>query len=206
MAIRPHDAAKILGVSSDTVRRWTNEGLLPEVRNAANQRIYERETLESFLRERRGEEHPAAITVFYIRSSNRNDILLETQTEKLTAAYGEADLIFSDNASGLNDNRVGLRRLREEIKKPGRYVVHVTNKDRLSRFGVPYLEELFKLCDTELVVLDSDDCKEPHEVLLQDFMSLLASFSGKFYRLRGWEQRRKFLNTVAEEVEREANE
>ncbi len=205
MAIRVREAARILGVSGSSVRQWTNNGLLPDIRNAANQRIYERETLESFLRERRGEEPPAAITVFYVRSSNRNDILLETQTEKLTAAFGEPDLVFSDSSSGLRENRVGLRRLREEIKKPGRYVVHVTNKDRLSRFGVSYLEELFKLCDTELVVLDSDDCKEPHEVLLQDFMSLLASFSGKFYRLRGWEQRRKFLNTVAEEVEREAN-
>lgn len=50
-------------------------------------------------------------------------------------------------------------------------------------------------------MLDSDDTKEPHEVLMQDFMSLLASFSGKFYRLRGWEQRKKFLDDVQKEVD-----
>jgi len=27
-------------------------------------------------------------------------------------------------------------------------------------------------------------------------MSLLASFSGKFYRLRGWEQQRKLIDNV----------
>ena len=36
---------------------------------------------------------------------------------------------------------------------------------------------------------------------MQDFMSLLASFSGKFYRLRGWEQRKKFLDDVQKEVD-----
>ena len=35
---------------------------------------------------------------------------------------------------------------------------------------------------------------------MQDFMSLLASFSGKFYRIRGWEQRKKLLKDVNEEV------
>ncbi len=42
--------------------------------------------------------------------------------------------------------------------------------------------------DTEIVVLDNNDNKEPLEVLMQDLMSLLSSFSGKFYRLRGWKQ------------------
>ena len=35
---------------------------------------------------------------------------------------------------------------------------------------------------------------------MQDFMSLLASFSGKFYRLRGWKQQQKFLKDVELEV------
>lgn len=52
------------------------------------------------------------------------------------------------------------------------------------------------------MVLDSDETKEPHEVLMQDFMSLLASFSGKFYRLRGWKQRQQFLTDVSAEVEK----
>lgn len=56
--------------------------------------------------------------------------------------------------------------------------------------------------NTEIVVLDSDDTKEPHEVLLQDFMSLLASFSGKFYRLRGWDQQKKLISNLSAEVER----
>lgn len=32
-------------------------------------------------------------------------------------------------------------------------------------------------------------------------MSLWASFSGKFYRLRGWEQQRKLVDTVSKNLE-----
>ena len=41
-----------------------------------------------------------------------------------------------------------------------------------------------------------------HEVLMQDFMSLLASFSGKFYGMRRWSQKRKLIKRVESEVER----
>ena len=79
--------------------------------------------------------------------------------------------------------------------------VYVTNKDRFSRFGMGYVEIFAPFHNTEIVVLDDDETKEPYEILLQDFMSLLASFSGKFYRLRGWKQQKKLLETVSKEVE-----
>lgn len=46
---------------------------------------------------------------------------------------------------------------------------------------------------------------EGQEALIQDFMSLLASFSGKFYRLRGWEQQKRFLSDVNNEVRSRAD-
>ena len=36
---------------------------------------------------------------------------------------------------------------------------------------------------------------------MEDFMSLWASFSGKFYRLRGWEQQRKLVDNVSKNLE-----
>ena len=36
---------------------------------------------------------------------------------------------------------------------------------------------------------------------MEDFMSLLTSFSGKFYRLRGWEQQRKLVDNVSKNLE-----
>lgn len=208
MPIRVKGAAAILGVSPGTVRNWCNQGKLPCHLSAANQRIFDKNELLEFKAAALGDDREDKVTlIFYIRSSNGNDVTMDTQEKKLREAYGEPDLVIKDKASGLNENRKGLKKLLTLIAKnpadsPEKIKVCVTNRDRLSRFGTGYIELFAPFHNAEVVVLDSDDTKEPHEVLLQDFMSLLASFSGKFYRLRGWEQQKKFLQDIQAEVER----
>lgn len=41
----------------------------------------------------------------------------------------------------------------------------------------------------------------PQEVLMQDFMSLIASFSGKLYRLRGYDNQKKLLSKAGDYIE-----
>ncbi len=208
MPIRVKGAATILGVSPGTVRNWCNQGKLPYHLSAANQRIFDKNELLEFKAAALGDEIAGKETVvFYIRSSNGNDVTMDTQEKKLREAYGEPDHIIKDKASGLNENRTGLKKLLTLIAKNPEdssktIKVYVTNRDRLSRFGTGYIEMFAPFHNTEIVVLDSDDTKEPHEVLLQDFMSLLASFSGKFYRLRGWDQQKKLISNLSAEVER----
>lgn len=202
MPVRVKDAAEILGVSAVTVRRWCNEGRLEYSLSAAGQRLFDEKYLHSIVKKINNieESEEPQKSVFYVRSSSGSDVSLETQIEKLTKSYGEAHKVFSDKSSGLNENRKGLKSLIEFCKKNDNVVIYISNKDRLSRFGFSYLLEVFDLTGSKVIVLDSDETKEPHEVLMQDFMSLLASFSGKFYRIRGWEQRKKFLKDVNEEV------
>lgn len=202
MAIRVNDAAKILGLSPRTVRKWCNDGKLEYSMSAAGQRVFDREYLESVRNKMNGVK-VQPIKIFYTRSSNKNDTLVQTQVDKLTQEYGEPDVMFTDNASGLNEKRKGLNKLIQyAIDSSQDTIVHITNKDRLTRFGFAYLETLLGSHGCTIVVLDSDETKEPLEILMQDFMSLLASFSGKFYRLRGWEQKKKFLNDVQLEVDK----
>lgn len=49
--IRVHEAAEILGVAPNTVRKWGAEGKIPEYRHPANgYRLYKIPDLEAFLR------------------------------------------------------------------------------------------------------------------------------------------------------------
>lgn len=205
MLLRTGQAGKYLGVHAQTIRNWAERGELPHTRSGANQRLFSTEDLDAYKAKRCGVPQPSTqVKVFYVRSGAKDDITNATQQDKLRAAYGEPDKVFSDSASGLNENRRGLRDMLDYANTPTSGTVYVTNKDRLTRFGFSYLVELLADRGFSVTVLDSDDTKEPNEVLMQDFMSLLASYSGKFYRLRGWEQRRKFLSDVSQEVERRA--
>ena len=50
------------------------------------------------------------------RTSNKHDISLQNQYDKLKQSYGVPDTYFKDNSSGLNENRKGLKQLFTYIK------------------------------------------------------------------------------------------
>ena len=76
--------------------------------------------------------------------------------------------------------------MRNEIRN-----VYVTDKDRLARFGFEYLETAFAEHGTNIIaVRDENQDKAVQEELVEDMMSLIASFSGKLYGLRSRRNRK----------------
>lgn len=49
--IRIRDAAALLGVSDDTVRRWIDSGILPSIKDAADRKVIDGKALAEFARE-----------------------------------------------------------------------------------------------------------------------------------------------------------
>lgn len=203
---RVSEAASLLHMSASSLRKLTEQGVVECSRNHAGQRVYTPEHIQSYL----GEELPVMSNstgkfVFYVRASDGSQVRLDNQEQLLTKKYGEPERVFKDKASGLNEHRAGLKSLLNRAKKREFDTVIITAKDRLTRFGFTYLERLLGEYDVKIVVLESDnDHKDSlQEELLKDFMSLIASFSGKFYRLRGNDQRQKFLDTAKEQINNE---
>ena len=200
--LRVGQAAKFLGISPSTVRAWCQRGKLGYHVSITGEKVFYPPELEDFKREMLGLAPMEGKTFFYVRSSNGDDVPVSTQLDKLKTAYGEPDKVFQDKTSGLNEKRKGLKTLLKTVKsEEGKVRVYVTNKERLTRFGFTYLEELLTAYGAEVTVLDNPETREPHAVLMEDFMALLASFSGKFYRLRGWEQQRKLIDNVTKKLE-----
>lgn len=197
-SIRVMDAAEILGVSGTTIRRWTNEGKIPYKLNAAKQRIYEIEDLEK-LKPDYNENIQEKKIAFYIRSSTGQEASITTQQNILTENYGTPTITAIDKCSGLKEDRPGLNKLFKAAENGEITDIYATYPDRLSRFGKKYIEKIFNIYKVQVHYLDKND-KTPYEELLQDFMNLLASFSGKFYRLRGWEQQKQLLKTAQENI------
>lgn len=189
--VRVKKAAEILRMSPETVRQWSNTGRIECQRSAAGQRVFDEDYLRSLVEPESEGSSPQH--VFYVRSSSGQDTPMEAQSKALEAAYGSPVKVFSDKASGLNERRKGLTSLLNWVNEHPGTNVCVTAKDRLTRFGFTYLEMLIQDRGGKVVVLDDEATKEPHEALMGDFMALLASFSGRFYRIRGWDQQRRLL-------------
>jgi excisionase family DNA binding protein len=182
------EAAKILGVSVQTLRRWDREGKLVPLRTAGGTRRYELSTL------RREPAKEDRITVAYARvSSHDQKADLERQKQVLElfcSARGWTFELVSDLGSGMNYQKKGLRQLLDGIVsgRVGRLVI--THKDRLLRFGA---ELVFSICEAkrvEVVLVNQGDNASFEEDLAKDVLEIITVFSARLYGSRSRKNQR----------------
>ena len=198
------EAAKKLAVTPQTVRKYRRQGKLIGYPTPGGQILYSEKEIDNYLKRLIGEKPKEEVevkTVFYARSSTGSKKGLDSQIEKLRSLYGEPLYIIKDRSSGLNEKRPGLKRMVELAKEGKINRICITQKDRLSRFGNLYLKELFEAYNVSIEIAFSEPDKNLNEELMDDFMSLIASFSGKFYRLRGYKEKKKLLSEADRRVE-----
>lgn len=120
-------------------------------------------------------------TVVYSRvSSSENKPNLKTQSKRVqdfcSAKGWVVHRIVEECGSGLNDTRKHLISI---IRDKSITRVVVEHKDRLTRFGFNYLKELAHF---EIIVIN--EVTEDEEDLMQDFVSLVTSFTARLYGRR----------------------
>lgn len=123
-------------------------------------------------------------TVIYARvSSTENKANLETQKQRLISycnAKGyQVAKVVTEFGSGLNDHRPKLEKLLREQDFTRLVVEH---KDRLTRFGFNYIQTLLAKNGIEVEVVNNVEGER--EDLIQDFVSVITSFSARIYGQR----------------------
>jgi predicted site-specific integrase-resolvase len=108
-------AAKRLGVSTRTLRRYIFEGLLKDRRSPGGRRVFRVGDLDRVAKSRGQPLVRSGSVVLYGRVSShrqRQEVGLERQLERLREVAGDRPVAgeFFDVASGLSDKRKGLRR------------------------------------------------------------------------------------------------
>ena len=207
---KPKEVGTMIGRGPRTVSNMVRAGKLEAIRSDTNRILIPRDSVAKLL-EQSGlllEDEDARRDAIYARVSsheqkNRGD--LERQVLDIMNACEKEGLdkpvIIRDTGSGLNTKRKGLVRLIEMAKNHEIKRIFITSKDRLTRFGYEYLEELFAMAGVELTALQEKENKDLQEELVDDMISLLASFSGKLYRIRGNKKKkmREIIDSVPEE-------
>jgi len=89
---------------------------------------------------------------------------------------------------GLNTERKNLRRLLALVQDYQVAEVVVTFSDRLTRFGLSYLQTLFSGYGVTLTVLHPDEEHTPEQEVTDDLLVLIASFAGRLYGVRSRKQ------------------
>ena len=101
-------------------------------------------------------------------------------------------IVVKDVASGLKEDRRGLRKLIVMARKRQIDAVVVAYKDRLTRFGFTYLKELFEVYGIKVIVAFHEEPKDYYQELVEDLIAIVTSFASRIYGKRS----RKYKKVV----------
>ena len=188
------EAAKILGVNPQTLRRWEDDGVIkPFKRTPKGTRLY---SLEELL----GAKDLSYPTIAYARvSSNDEKEDLERQQavlETFCNKNGWQAEIIRDLGSGMNYNKRGLSRLLELIVQGKMSRLVLTHKDRLLRFGGELIFRICELQGIEIVIINKGEQPCFEEELTRDVMEIMTVLCAKLYGRRSHKSKK-----LAEEIE-----
>jgi excisionase family DNA binding protein len=189
-------AARLLGHSNVTLRRWEKQGKISSVRvggeDGGQHRRFLKSQIEAIVQptqaaptsEAKSLAIPPREKIAYARvSSVKHKDDLERQVQHFKTRYPEHVLV-SDIGSGLNYNRKGLWSILERVFDGRVEEVVVAHSDRLSRFSFRLFEKIFAHFATKLVVEDSQADKSPELELAEDICSVLTVFSCRIHGKR----------------------
>jgi excisionase family DNA binding protein len=177
--------AKLLGVSRVTVVKWIKSGRIVAYSVHGKWRIPYSE-VERVLR---GVQRVRRVAIYARVSSNTQRDDLERQVEALklwvyknlpNAEY----VVVTDIASGLSEDRRGLRKLIEMAKRKEVQAVVIAYRDRLTRFGFEYLKTLFNTFGVDVYVVFQEEPKDYVQELVEDFLEIVTSFASRIYGKR----------------------
>ena len=186
--VRIGEAAEMLGVSRESLRKWEKTGeLLPARKTAYGTRYY---AVADLL----GTKNESAPTLCYARvSSHDQKEDLERQhaaLEAYCAAKGWRSETIKDLGSGMNYRKKGLQKLLELILRRKIRRLVITHKDRLLRFGAELVFALCEIQGVEIVIIHQGEQPSFEEELEQDVLEIITVFSARLYGARSKKHKR----------------
>ncbi|SRR5579875_1629679 len=181
--------AKQMGVSYKTAFRWWKAGKLD---------AYQLDTGTVIVREPAQPSEAKGVALYARVSSADQKEDLERQMQRLkdyAASRGyQVTKAVSELASGLNDKRPKLMKL---LTDPSIGIVVIEHRDRLTRFGFNYVEQLMQMQGRRLEVIFPSDTDND---LVDDFIAIITSMASRIYGRRTSKRRAEKIKQCVEQV------
>ena len=189
------DVARMLGVVPMTVIGYDKKGIMQFERTVTNRRIITRQNLIKYLDSvglLLNDSNNVRYDAIYGRVSTQKQFQrgdLDNQINTILAYAATQNpvniQVYKDVGSGLNDSRKELLKLINDIQQNKINRLFITYKDRLTRFGFNYLNEICKYHNTTIISISKEVIeKSVQEELAEDLCAIIHSFSGRLYGLR----------------------
>jgi predicted site-specific integrase-resolvase len=186
--------AKSQGIHYNTAYNWFRAGTLPV-------NCYQTSTGTIIIQENQQiVNNKIEKVVIYARVSSHNkkdDLERQAKRcEDFCVAKGfSITKTYKEIASGMNDNRKQLWNMINE--KPT--IIVVENKDRLTRFGFNYLNNLLEKLNCKILVINQEDNEETD--IIKDMISIVTSFCCRLYGVRRGHKKTENIKKIIEQID-----
>jgi putative resolvase len=187
--------SELINVSKQTLRNWDNNGKLIPIKLKSGHRRYSNEHLKQFNKNLKNIDR---LNIIYCRESTiQQKKSLDNQIIKckdfcISNGY-TIDKVIVDNASALNYNRNGIKEILKLSVENKIENLIIYYKDRLVRFGFEMFEELSKINNFKIIIIDNSETDKSKELeFAEDLISIIHHFSMKIYGKRSY--KKKVLN------------
>lgn len=189
--------ASRLGVSAKTLRKWDASGKLKALRTKGGHRRYRVEDVNALLGivEEGLSEMPVAVYVRVSSHDQKKSGDLDRQKGRVLHHCVERGYtvgpVLEEVGSGISSKRTKLRRLFKLASEGKISRIVVEHKDRLTRFLFEIFVEFFETYGVEVEWVEETMPKSYEAELVEDILTLMASFSAKIYGRRSAKNRRR---------------
>ena len=178
------EAKAFFNINATTLKAWKDSGKLKFKQFSSKKILYDIDSLSN-------ENTNNRKSVIYARVSNTkqyNDLQHQIETIKQYCLNNNIEIlnIYSDIASGMNENRKDFNIMLDEVLNGNIDKVYILFKDRLTRFGFDYFKQIFSKYNTEIIVIDNFENSNQtfQEELTNDLISIIHHYSMKLYSNR----------------------
>lgn len=198
------EAAKVLGVTTTTLRNWDKNGLLhPDEHTRGGNRRYKLESLKNINPDARYKTDDLK-TIAYARVSShdqKEDLARQVAVlEAYCAKHGFEYEVIQDLGSGMNYYKKGLTKLLNLILDGQVKRLVLTHKDRLLRFGAELVFAICEAKEVEIIIINKgEENVRFEEELAKDVLEIITVFSARLYGSRN-NKNKKLLEDVNKAV------
>ena len=180
------EVANLFQVSTKTIQKWDNKGILKFERTPTNRRVLPKEILIEYLKSKNmfyEDEILSKRDVIYARVSTyrkQKQGVLDRQVDSILSNRADLKnvLILKEVKSSLDSKRKKLLKLIDMILNDEVNRIFITHKERLVGLGFEYIEAICKHHDVEIITIQSEqDNKSVEQELAEDIKSLLATLN-----------------------------
>ena len=177
---------QLFHISAVTLMNWKNTGKIQYKKLSDKKILYDIDSIDKSVDNETQKLNTKNVIYVRVSTSGQKEDLnnqIEVIKNYMLNNGIKPDNIYSDIASGMNENRKQFNNLLEQIFKREINTVYITFKDRLSRFGFNYFKQIFNYFGTNIVILDEQEetNKTYQQELMEDLLAIIHTYSMKLY-------------------------